>query len=489
MHAKVNGCPRRKPVQALAFAGFALALIGVASAQPVEIARPGDPAARAASVACEAHKFVTNEDVLGMVVADLSRLPNSRKKGTRYLTLTHLKNSCMDDLSMKVFRQGAIKLINSLSRASDVVRLETIDHDESIIRINIDDLGWDAKDWDEVLAVYPYNLQPESDFKSVLTAATGTQLPYVRADWFASAASQPPLYNKLVKLQNTFQELAKAEGVDIEGNIKRFIAQRSGFQKSGVSQNNRMIERHPSRTGYFWTSYDFAGNRGKQSFFEHPLGPKGENGFEHDGGETIFSLPNGFQAYYLNTADGKKLDKGPTNIVRDLSRKDLAVINGLSCMGCHDQGIRKAKDEVRDVVLSSKSFSRQTREAVEALYIPVERMDAILEADTKRFQNAMFRAGLDPSLKLYGLEMISALVQSYEADVDLAQAAAEFGFNKNEFESAFVDADRKVRPMLRRLKQGTIPRDQFENSYREVARAITDFEEIQAVAPPVKPAE
>ena len=250
-----------------------------------------------------------------------------------------------------------------------------------------------------------------------------------------------------------------------------------------------MIERHPSRTGYFWTSYDFAGNRGKQSFFEHPLGPKGENGFEHDGGETIFSLPNGFQAYYLNTADGKKLDKGPTNIVRDLSRKDLAVINGLSCMGCHDQGIRKAKDEVRDVVLSSKSFSRQTREAVEALYIPAERMDAILEADTKRFQNAMFRAGLDPSLKLYGLEMISALVQSYEADVDLVQAAAEFGFNKNGFESAFVDADRKVRPMLRRLKQGTIPRDQFENSYREVARAITDFEEIQAVAPPVKPAE
>ena len=200
MHAKVNGCPRRKPVQALAFAGFALALIGVASAQPVEIARPGDPAARAASVACEAHKFVTNEDVLGMVVADLSRLPNSRKKGTRYLTLTHLKNSCIDDLSMKVFRQGAIKLINSLSRASDVVRLETIDPDESILRINIDDLGWDAKDWDEVLAVYPYNLQPESDFKSVLTAATGTQLPYVRADWFASAASQPPLYDKLVKL-------------------------------------------------------------------------------------------------------------------------------------------------------------------------------------------------------------------------------------------------------------------------------------------------
>ena len=101
---------------------------------------------------------------------------------------------------MKVFRQGAIKLINSLSRSSDVVRLETIDPDETILRINLDDLGWDAEDWDTVLAVYPYNLQPDSDLKSVLSGATGTQLPYVRADWFAFAASQPPLYDKLLKL-------------------------------------------------------------------------------------------------------------------------------------------------------------------------------------------------------------------------------------------------------------------------------------------------
>ena len=109
--------------------------------------------------------------------------------------------ACADDTAMKVYRQGAIKLLNSLSRSSDVVRLETIDPDESILRFNLDDLGWEAKDWDEVLAVYPYNLQPDSDFKTVLTSATGTQLPYVRADWFAFLASEPPLYNKLVKLE------------------------------------------------------------------------------------------------------------------------------------------------------------------------------------------------------------------------------------------------------------------------------------------------
>jgi mono/diheme cytochrome c family protein len=430
------------------------------------------------AAACDTRKFVSNEDMLNLVVGDLSKLPNARKKGTRYLTLTHLKNACMDEQAMKVYRQGAVKLINSLSRSSDVVRLETIDPDESIIRINLDDIGWDAKDWDEVLAVYPYNMQPESDLKAVLTSAAGTQLPYVRADWFAFTASQPPLYDKLLKLPNTFPEVAKQEGVDIEGNIKRFIAQRSGFQRSGVSQNNRLIERHPSRAGYFWTSYDFSGNRGKQSFFEHPLGPKGPDAFEHDGGESIWSLPNGFQAYYLNTADGKKLDKGPTQIVRDLSRKDLTVTNGISCMGCHDQGIRKAKDEVRQVVLSGKSFNKQTRDAVEALYIPSEKMDAILEADTKKFQDAMFRAGLEPSLKLNGVEMINALAKRYEDDLDLTLAAAEFGFNKKDFEDAADDADRKFRPLIRRLQQGSIPRDQFENNYRELATAITDQEAV-----------
>ncbi len=102
------------------------------------------------SAACEIAQIRRpTRKCINLVVADLSRLPNSRKKGTRYLTLTHLKNACMDDLSMKVFRQGAIKLINSLSRSSDVVRLETIDPDESILRINLDDLGWDATDWDD----------------------------------------------------------------------------------------------------------------------------------------------------------------------------------------------------------------------------------------------------------------------------------------------------------------------------------------------------
>ncbi len=429
--------------------------------------------------ACSSHKFITPEAAMGMIAADLDQLPRPRRINTRYLTLTHLANVCADEQAMKVYRQGAVKLINSLSRSSDVVKLDTIDPEGTIIRINIADLGWDAKDWDEVLAVYPYNMQPDSQLSAAFVNATGTELPYVRADWFAFTAAQPPLYDKLLKLAPNFAGLLRDQGIDIEANIRNFVAQRAGFQKSGVSQNNRLIERHPSRSGYFWTSYDFAGNQGHQSLFEHPMGPSGPDAFRHDGGETIFSLPNGFQGYYLNTAKGDKLDKGPTTIVRDTTRKDFAVTNGISCMGCHDQGMRKAKDDIREVAANNRHFSRETREAIEALYPSHEKMDTLIDSDAKRFADAMTRAGLDPTLKLNGVEMINALAKRYEDDVDLTLAAAEFGLDKDGFAKASKDSDRKYRTMVRRLEQGSVPRDQFELMYRELAADLTDLKQVR----------
>ena len=433
------------------------------------------------AAACEARKFVSHGDEITLITADLEKLSRTRARGTRYLTLTHLQNACVDDAAMKVYRQGAVKLINSLSRSSDILRLETIDPDAAIIRFNIDDLGWAAQDWDNVLAVYPYNTQPLTNLAYALQSATGTPLPYVRADWFAFTASQPPLYEKLLYLPRTFQALAREQGVDVEDNIRKFLAQRSGFQRSGVSQNNRLIERHASRSGYFWTSYDFAGNKTRQNLFEFPLGPGGKDGFNHDGGESIFSLPNGYQAYYLNNAKGEALDKGPTNIVRDITRKDLAVTNGISCMGCHDQGMRKAKDEVRAIVLSGRAFQRDTREAVEALYPPHEKMDRVIDDDAKRFADALTRAGLEPTLKFNGVEMINALAKRYEDDVDATLAAAELGLSKAEFAKRSADADRRFKPLIRRLEQGLVPRDQFEAFFVELATDITDDEVVKVV--------
>jgi hypothetical protein len=115
---------------------------------------------------------------------------------------------------------------------------------------------------------------------------------------------------------------------------------------------------------------------------------------------------------------------------------------------------------------------RDVRDKVEALHPPHARMDALIETDAKRFADALARAGLEPGLKLNGVEPINALAKRYEDDVDLALAAAELGIDKAKIKSS--SADQKFYPMVRRLEQGAVPRDQFELSYRELAAALTE---------------
>ena len=442
------------------------------------------------AAACDPSKFMDNEQIVQAIANDLNSLPDHRVKDARYITLTHLANICTPEKKMNVYRQAVVKLLNSLSQNSDVLKMNTIDPARSIIRFNLSDLNWNEGDWTLLLGSYPYGTKPDTQMFSFLQTATNTKLPYVRGDWFAFAASRPPLYEKLLKLPNTFAGLQKSLGLDIDANLKNFLAHRAGFQKSGVSQNNRLIERHTIANGVFWTSYDFAGNRKKQSLFEFPLGPKGKDGFDHDGGESIWSLPNGFHAYYLNEADGKQLDKGPTAIVRDISRKDFAVTNGISCFGCHDQGIRYNKDDVRDHVIATRSFPKSTRDAVKALYPEAEEMKRLLDEDQATWAAAMKRAGLDPSLKLNEVEVINALSDLYERqDLTMRTAAAEFGQQEDAFKDALGAVGGEAFALKRRLEQGLVPRDHFEGVFAKLVPQVSESEVLELAAAPAETAE
>ena len=333
--------------------------------------------------ACGDRKPIDEEAIVTAIAGDLDQQQEHLRKGMRYITLTSFYNACAKDTDMVRYRQGVVKLLNSLSRGSDVLRMRTIDPDKTIIAFNLDDLGWTAADWDRIIGVYPYAMKPDATAYDTVASLTGTPLAWVRGDWFAFSASRPPLYYDLLKLPQTFAELEKQVDVDVKSNIEKFLAKRAGFQHSGVSKHNRLIERHTIPTGYFWTSYDFKGDRPEQSLFVHPLGPDGADAFKHDGGETIFSLPNGFQGYYLNTAPGARLDKGPTEIVLDDSQLDRAVTNGISCMGCHNQGIRQGTDEIRKHVLGDRTFSKEVRTQVEALYPSPEAFKDLLDQDAR----------------------------------------------------------------------------------------------------------
>ena len=116
-------------------------------------------------------------------------------------------------------------------------------------------------------------------------------VPYVRVDWFVSVATQFPLYEDLLGLPIELSLLEDMLGIDSEMNMRDFIAKRAGMTVSGVSQNNRVVERHPSRYGSYWKSYDFETSKGRQNMFVDPMH------FDFAGGEMIFNLPNGCLLY------------------------------------------------------------------------------------------------------------------------------------------------------------------------------------------------
>jgi hypothetical protein len=424
---------------------------------------------------CADHKLIDEQAIVGEIAADLDHQQEHLRKGMRYITLSNLYNACAKDDDMELYRQAVVKLLNSLSRNPDVLELKTIDPEGTIIAFNLDDLNWTEADWNSIIAAYPYAMRPDSTAYDTVKTVTDTPLAWVRGDWFAFTASRPPLYYDLLKLPKTFAEFEKTENVDVKKDIDNFLVKRSGFAQSGVSKHNRLIERHLISTGYYWTSYDFKGDTDEQSLFLHPLGPDGENAFHPAGGETIFSLPNGFQAYYLNKASGERLDKGPTEIVLDDSQRDRAVTNAISCFGCHKTGMNRNRDEIRDRIVNDRSFSADVRKQVEALYPPVEEMNKILEQDAKHYQAALEAAGLHPGLDTDGpLESINALSRHYENDVRQYMAAADFGLERDALKARLSDIGGKFVAVKRQLEQGHLPRGQFEPEFKEMISLVSD---------------
>ena len=302
--------------------------------------------------------FITTAEVLSTIETHLMSLSSFDRAFARYFTMTHLYNAGEPPAILQEYRKGLYKLVNSLSWGSTVTNPQPIDPQGTIFYIDLRHYEWDRNDgWTTIEAEYPYHIAfdaPEqAALKTQLTRLQGEMkcdIPAIHVDWFVAQASLPPLYHDLLSLPLTDRELETRLEVDVIQNLLTapgVRAWRAGTNNSGVSNNNRVIERHKSRYGAYWKSYDFAGSVGTQNILTHPLS------FTHDGGEVIFNLPNGLQAYYVTNASGFRLDDAPINIVSNPAASDPTVRNGLSCFGCHTEGMKTFEDEVRSVIESN----------------------------------------------------------------------------------------------------------------------------------------
>ena len=416
--------------------------------------------------------FISTSRMFEYMKADLDTIDSQDRPLIRYFTLTHLYNAGLSDDELTTYRHGLVKLINSLSWAPAITVPHPIDPSQTIYRLNIRRVEWSAATWNDILAQNPYGVTFTNAAASACYRYCETPQPFIRGDWFVARASVPPLYHDILKLPKTDKELEKKLLVDVRRNLQTGNAARAGFNGSGVSNNNRLIERHRSNMtrGAYWKSYDFGGNDGDKNLFANPAGADGQDTFHADGGELIFNLPNGLQGYMLIDGKGQRIDKGPTSIVSDPKRPDRAVVNGLSCMSCHAKGIIEKDDQVRDIVFRSPNgYTLEARTGVQALYPPKEDFVKLLSEDKQRFAKAVEATGA----ALGDTEPIVTLALRFEEVVDLRLAAAEAGVSPTEMTRELGRSSELARSFgALNVPGGTVQREVYLANYGLIVREL-----------------
>ena len=373
---------------------------------------------------------------------DLEKLDRRSRRFARYFSLAHLYNLGLSADELQTYRNALAKLLNSLSWHPRVTLPKAVDAAGTVLRIDLRNFMWDANLWNRLVSEYPYAVLHDTAVARAAVVHAAARVPVVRADWFIATASRPPLYYELLQIPANSNELERQLRVDVTQNIQQERVARAGFNGSGVSKNNRVLERHDSVHGAYWRTYDFEAVPqnlierdlllpDRRNLFAYPLGPGStENTFQHAGGEIIFNLPNGLQAYMLVNAINNRIDKGPTAIVSDPRRPDRAVEVGVSCMACHVPGILQKADQIRDHVGKNKKyFSRRDADLIRALYVPADKMKTLMDEDGDRYRKALAKTGN----RVSNFEPVSTLTLRFEADVDLPTAAAEVGLTPKEF--------------------------------------------------------
>ena len=433
--------------------------------------------------------FITAKEMLETIEKHVNSLAPFDRTYARYFTMTHLYNAGERAEARHAYQRALSKLVNSLSWGREVTIPQAIDPEETIFYIDLRNYEWEigTNRWTLMEAEYPYEIEfnapAETSLREKLTnlrEEMDCEVPFVHVDWFLATASLPPLYHDILDLPATDRELEERLEVNVVENLRNAAGKRvwrAGFNDSGVSNNNRVVERHASRYGAYWKSYDFAGSVDTQYIFTHPLS------FTHDGGEVVFNLANGFQAYYLADAGGRRLDAAPIDIVSNPAASDPTVRNGLSCIGCHTEGMKTFEDQVRGVVEKNPNPPYDKARAL-SLYVDKATMDGFIDVDTNRYRQALEAAG-----GIFGgIEPIQRFHEAFHAPLDIAHAAAAVGLETRTF-LARVRQNTSLQNLgLLVLENGTIKRDTWTSKFSDIMFAL-DFPEKSVSTPVVNQEE
>jgi serine/threonine-protein kinase len=460
-----------------------------------------DAGASSFALAPRQRPFLPQESVLAVVRDHLRNLPApSGQPFQRYFALTHLHNNpTVSDEDLRWQRAALSKAINSLSLKPGIVVPRALDPEQTIFAVDLRDLDWDRRQiWEEVAKFYPYGLKldghKDEQARSVASEVyrlSGTDLPIFRADWFVATATRPPLYHTILDLPDTDTKLEQSLRLDAREDFLRDKVARSGFAKSGVSSQNRLIERHEAAHGAYWKSYDFRSNDGTGNLLQFPLGPVfpdnpfADQAFVQAGGELIFHLPNGLQGYLLVDGKGKRINEGPTEVVSDTNKSSgtVAIVTGLSCMVCHKHGM--IRDGFKDELRQGVGVAGAARDKVQRLHRASADFSVLMKDDEDRFLAALDRAvgpflevgpDKDRNIRDFTDEPIGRVARVYHRDLTLQDVAAELGLANIEVLSKSIAGNNRLRELgLGVLSNGgTLKRD----AWSSVQQRLSPFQRV-----------
>ncbi|MFM8314185.1 MAG: hypothetical protein ACKOA8_07860, partial [Deltaproteobacteria bacterium] len=210
-----------------------------------------------------------------------------------------------------------------------------------------------------------------------------------------------------------------------------------------------------------------------------------------DGGEFIFSLPNGLHGYLITSAAGDRLDGAPTDVVVDPNRlqRDGVVLNGVSCMNCHQRGIKRQNDDVLEHFKGIEELLKSGAEPRTIPYLPVndrggginlgvgtnlkqairdvkrmfkgnETLNKVYSQDEEAYSKAIQKT--ENTIEV--ADPVFATATQFEAPIDLKSIAAELGYDPKvvaEFFNSHVD----VRQRLGLGKEKIVDREVFNANF------------------------
>jgi hypothetical protein len=400
-------------------------------------------------------------------LADSKRLTGEEARYTRYLSLRALRSAPPED--QKLFKRILDHIVNSLSSEAYLEPLRVVSPD--LLALNTVNYGRRFhRVWERLAEFDPYyhlEIRKKSQRSSgkrrspdvpgkprpkrkkrarkkifalapwldatqsaELAGRTHTQVPVVRADWFArtvliNADRGRVGYYSFLGVKNR-ADVERLAGLDRRKarDLRREVA--AILRRSGVAQNNRQIFRFGAVDSGFWQTLDVFDNSKKRRNAIRNL----DEDFQHDAEEIYFVLANDLFGYALAAVNGDLQDSAPDKVGPDTTStsNDGRIHVFLSCVRCHREGLRPINDYSRRLYSNSVTLTvlrdHKNLNRLKQLYL--RPLEDFIDRDRDRYARATWRlTGLKTREVARGYRRLWKWAN--DDDVSLDQAARELG--------------------------------------------------------------